>query len=138
MFRREIKKQFNENKYNMLTAKGTAPIIYLKIGPQMKSQLSHIPFGKQVVGSLALVFIGFNYTKRYMTFPHHGVDTSKPITLPNGELNPYEKQPPVIFINLSLNRALLILIGCMISILSDEIIDLSLLALTLFNSSINA
>jgi hypothetical protein len=34
--------------------------------------------------------LGFNFTKRYMTFPHHHKDESKPMTLLNGELHPFE------------------------------------------------
>ena len=85
MFRREIKKQFNENKYNLLTAKG----IYAQTHQQKR------PFQKAVAGSLCLGILGFNVTKRYYTFPHFHKDTTKPLTLANGELHPFEKQPAV-------------------------------------------
>ena len=58
-----------------------------------RSQLSKAPIHKQVVGTLALMILGFNYTKRYMTFPHHHKDDSKPMLI-NGELHPFEQQPP--------------------------------------------
>eukprot|EP00347_Sterkiella_histriomuscorum_P002377 403368388 len=83
MFRREIKKQFNENKYNILTRKGV----------RQTSHLTRVPFQKQVIGSLALMVLGFNYTKRYFTFPHHHHDPNEPVLLANGELAPFENQP---------------------------------------------
>ena len=33
MFRRDIKKQFNENKYNILTMKGKKTLLNFTIGP---------------------------------------------------------------------------------------------------------
>ena len=83
MFRRDIKKQFNENKYNVLTRKGI----------RQSSQLHRVPFHKHAVGTFALVALGFNVTKRWCTFPHHHKDQSKPMLLFNGELAPYENQP---------------------------------------------
>ena len=48
MFHREVKKQFNENKYNVLTAKGM--IFQLNntsnAGAMQRSQLSKVPFQK--------------------------------------------------------------------------------------------
>ena len=61
-----------------------------------KSQLSKVPFQKQMVGSLALIVLGFNFTKRFYTFPHAHKDETKPMLLMNGELHPFEKQPPVL------------------------------------------
>ena len=66
------------------------------IGVMQKSQLSKVPFQKQMVGSLALIVLGFNFTKRFYTFPHAHKDETKPMLLLNGELHPFEKQPPVI------------------------------------------
>ena len=97
MFHRDVKKQFNENKYNVLTAKGmTFKLNYTSnVGAMQRSQLSKVPFQKQLVGSLALIVLGFNFTKRYYTFPHAHKDESKPMLLLNGELHPYENQPAV-------------------------------------------
>ena len=85
MFRREVKRQFNENKYNLLTYKG----MYAQTHQQKR------PFQKVVAGSVCLSIFGFNVTKRYFTFPHYHKDTSHPLTLANGELHPFEKQPAV-------------------------------------------
>ena len=85
MFRREVKKQFNESKYNLLTRKGAYAITH-----QQKR-----PFQKQLVGTVCLSILGFNVTKRYYTFPHYHKDTSQPLTLANGELHPFENQPAV-------------------------------------------
>ncbi len=71
-------------------------LFYDLIGVLQKSQLAKVPFQKQLIGSLALIVLGFNFTKRFYTFPHHHKDDSKPMTLMNGELHPFEKQPPVI------------------------------------------
>ena len=87
MFRREIKKQFNENKYNLLTRKGATQITH-----QQKR-----PFMKQVSGTIALTVLGFNVTKRYCTFPHYHKDHSHEMTLANGELHPFEHQHVVSF-----------------------------------------
>ena len=81
MFRREVKKQFNTNKYNLMARKGT----------QQVTHLERAPFQKQLVGTVALMILGLNFTKRYYTFPHHHKDTSKPMYLANGELHPFEK-----------------------------------------------
>jgi hypothetical protein len=83
MFRRDVKKQFNENKYNLLTRKG----------PLQTTQLAKFPFQKHLVGTIALMILGFNYTKRFYTFPHYHKDTTKPMLLANGELHPFESQP---------------------------------------------
>ena len=64
-------------------------------GIMQKSQLSKVPFQKQLVGSLALIVLGFNFTKRFYTFPHHHKDQSKPMVLLNGDLHPFENQPAV-------------------------------------------
>ena len=64
-----------------------------------RSQLSKLPFQKHLVGTLALMVLGFNFTKRYMTFPHAHKDDSKPMLLLNGDLHPFERQPPVSKIN---------------------------------------
>ncbi len=85
MFRREIKKQFNEGKYNLLTRKG--------LNQQTHQQKR--PFQKQLVGTVALTILGFNVAKRYCTLPHYHKDTSHALTLANGELHPFEKQPAV-------------------------------------------
>ena len=96
MFHRDVKKQFNENKYNVLTAKGiNLKVMTLCIGALQRSQLAKVPFQKQLVGSLALMVLGFNFTKRYFTFPHAHKDESKPMLLLNGELHPFENQPAV-------------------------------------------
>ncbi len=65
------------------------------VGIMQKSQLSKVPFQKQLVGSLALIVLGFNFTKRFYTFPHHHKDESKPMVLLNGDLHPFEHQPAV-------------------------------------------
>lgn len=83
MFQRDVKKQFNENKYNVLTRKGTL----------QRSHMQKVPFQKHLVGTVALFVIGLNYTKRYYTMPHAHKDTSKPMLMYNGELHPYEMQP---------------------------------------------
>ena len=105
MFRREIKKQFNENKYNLLTQKG----IYATTHQAKR------PFQKAVAGSICLSFLGFNVTKRYYTFPHYHKDTSHPLTLANGELHPFEKQPAVSnVINLLSNGKLILIYLCLL------------------------
>ena len=47
MFHREVKKQFNENKYNVLTAKGIIKFnqsyTYF-LGAMQRSQLAKVPF----------------------------------------------------------------------------------------------
>ena len=83
MFRRDVKKQFNENKYNLLSRKGSA----------QTTHLAKSPFQKQMVGAFALMVMGVSYTKRYLTFPHYHKDTSHPMLLSNGELHPEEFQP---------------------------------------------
>ena len=83
MFRRDIKKQFNENKYNVLTRKGVF----------QQSNMVKVPFQKHMVGTFALIVLGFNFTKRYYTMPHHHKDESKPMLMFNGELHPFENQP---------------------------------------------
>ena len=57
--------------------------------------MSKQPFQKNVIGSLALVYLGGNMTRRYFVFPHYHKDETKPLTLANGELHPYDKQPKV-------------------------------------------
>ena len=47
MFHREVKKQFNENKYNVLTAKGIINFDQsdtYDIGAMQRSQLAKVPF----------------------------------------------------------------------------------------------
>ena len=83
MFRRDVKKQFNENKYNLLSRKGEF----------QRTQLAKVPFQKHFVATLAMMVLGFNYTKRFYTLPHFHKDTSQPMFLSNGELHPGEKQP---------------------------------------------
>ena len=83
MFRRDVKKQFNENKYNLLTRKGA----------YQTTQLGKLPYQKQLMGSVASMILGFNFTKRFYTFPHFHKDTSHPMLLANGELHPNEHQP---------------------------------------------
>ena len=80
MFRRDIKKQFNENKYNYLTAKGI----------NQRTHMVKVPFQKHMVGYCAMIILGLNFTKRYYTMPHAHKDTSKPMLMFNGELHPYE------------------------------------------------
>ena len=80
MFRRDVKIQFNENKYNLLTMPG----------PKQTTHITKLPFQKQLIGSIALIVIGYNYTKRYKTMPHHHKEESKPMTLSDGSLHPYE------------------------------------------------
>ena len=60
-----------------------------------KSQLQSFVFQKHLVGTLALMVLGFNFTKRWYTMPHHHKDESQPMTLLNGELHPFENQPAV-------------------------------------------
>ena len=62
----------------------------MSLGIQQRSQLSKLPFQKHLVGTLALMVLGFNFTKRYMTFPHHHKDDSQPMLILNGELHPFE------------------------------------------------
>ena len=83
MFRRDVKKQFNETKYNVLTRKGE----------MARTNMIKVPYQKHLVGTVALVIVGFNFTKRYFTMPHAHKDSSKPMLMYNGELHPYEKQP---------------------------------------------
>ena len=59
MFRREVKKQFNESKYNLL----------IKKGAYQQTHMIKVPFQKHLVGTFALVVLGFNFTKRYYTMP---------------------------------------------------------------------
>ena len=68
----------------------------LFLGAMQRSQLAKVPFQKQLIGSLALIVLGFNFTKRFYTFPHAHKDESKPMLLLNGELHPFEHQPEVI------------------------------------------
>ncbi len=75
-----------------------------------RSQLSKLPFQKHLVGTLALMVLGFNFTKRYMTFPHPHKDDSKPMLLLNGDLHPFEKQPPVSLIEVM--NLIIIISGC--------------------------
>ena len=65
------------------------------LGVLQRSQLSKFPFQKHLIGSIALMILGFNFTKRYYTFPHFHKDQTKPMLLPNGELHPFENQPTV-------------------------------------------
>ena len=47
MFHREVKKQFNENKYNVLTAKGIIKFDQYDthfLGAMQRSQLAKVPF----------------------------------------------------------------------------------------------
>ena len=83
MFRRDVKKQFNESKYNLLTRKGI----------NQTTHMSKVPYQKHLVGTVALFVIGFNYTKRFFTMPHAHKDNSKPMLMYSGELHPYERQP---------------------------------------------
>ena len=83
MFSRQVKKQFNENKYNLLTQKGF----------KQTTQLQKLPIQKHVIGTFALVVLGFNFTKRFYTFPHYHKDTSQVMYLANNELHPNEYQP---------------------------------------------
>lgn len=83
MFRRDIKKQFNANKYALLTSKGRFSATHM----------SRVPFQKHLVGTCALFLLGLNYTKRYFTMPHHHKDESKPMLMFNGQLHPFEHQP---------------------------------------------
>jgi len=46
-----------------------------------------------MVGTIALMILGFNFTKRYYTFPHHHRDPNEAKLLPNGELHPLTNQP---------------------------------------------
>lgn len=46
-----------------------------------------------MIGTIALFVLGFNFTKRYYTFPHYHKDKKSPMFLANGELHPMEKQP---------------------------------------------
>ena len=83
MFRRDIKKQFNAHKYSQLTSKGAFSATHI----------SKVPFQKHLVGTCALVVLGFNYTKRFYTMPHHHKDESKPMLMYNNTLHPFENQP---------------------------------------------
>merc|ERR1711998_104817 len=70
-------------KYNVLTKKGA----------HQTSHMVKVPFQKHMVGTFALIVIGFNYTKRYYTMPHAHKDDNKPMLMFNGELHPFEDQP---------------------------------------------
>ena len=83
MFRRDIKKQFNANKYALLSSKGVF----------QQTHVNRVVFQKHLVGTCALFILGFNYTKRYFTMPHHHKDESKPMLMYNGQLHPFENQP---------------------------------------------
>ena len=83
MFRRDVKKQFNESKYNLLTQKGV----------KQTTQLNRFCTQKHLIGTMALFVLGFNFTKRFYTFPHFHKDESQPMLLANGELHPNEFQP---------------------------------------------
>ena len=83
MFRREVKKQFNANKYDYLVKKGFTS----------KTSVYSPPYQKHLIGTIALFIVGFNYTKRYYTMPHAHKDHSKPLTMYNDELHPFENQP---------------------------------------------
>ena len=105
MFRREIKKQFNENKYNLLTMKGV----------HARTHQDKRPFQKAVAGTICLSILGFNVTKRYYTFPHFHKDTSKPLTLANGQLHPFEQQPPVSnVVNFMINSEFILIYLCLL------------------------
>jgi hypothetical protein len=65
------------------------------LGIQQRSYLTKVPFHKHLVGTVALMVLGFNFTKRYYTFPHAHKDSTQPMLLLNGELHPFEKQPKV-------------------------------------------
>ena len=81
-------------------------LLNFTIGPQQRSHLTKYPFHKHLVGSLALIVLGFNVTKRYYTFPEHVKDDSQPMLLLNGELHPFENQPKVNI------RSLITFSGC--------------------------
>ena len=83
MFRRDIKKQFNANKYALLTSKGKFSATHM----------TKVPFQKHLVGTCALFLLGLNYTKRFYTMPHHHKDETKPMLMFNGQLHPFEDQP---------------------------------------------
>uniref|UniRef100_A0A7S3IHG4 Uncharacterized protein n=1 Tax=Strombidium inclinatum TaxID=197538 RepID=A0A7S3IHG4_9SPIT len=83
MFRRDVKKQFNEAKYDYLVNKGIF----------QKTHHTRLPYGKQLVGTCALFITGFHFTKRYYTMPHDHKNTSEPMTMFDGDLHPFEHQP---------------------------------------------
>ena len=74
------------------------------IGAMQKSQLQKIPFQKHLIGTVALMVLGFNFTKRFYTFPHHHKDESQPMLLLNGDLHPFENQPKVTIIVFQFNN----------------------------------
>ena len=43
-----------------------------------------------MVGTAALMVLGFNYTKRWYTLPHAHKDEDAPMLMANGQLHPYE------------------------------------------------
>ena len=53
------------------------------------------PFQKMMLGTLALSMIGFNFTKRFMNFPHFHKHKEEDgaLLFHTGELNPFEDQP---------------------------------------------
>ena len=85
MFRREIKKQFNENKYNLLTQKGI----------HQKTQLQFVSYQKQAIGCVASVLLGSMFMWRYLTFPHFHKSPLDPDVLPSGEYAPTGNTPLV-------------------------------------------
>ena len=83
MFRRDVKKRFNETKYNLLTAKGAyGGNAHLKVRP----------FHRSLVACMITTMMGFGITKRFMTGPDHSKPRDQPRLLANGDLHPYEKQ----------------------------------------------
>ncbi|CAI2386656.1 unnamed protein product [Moneuplotes crassus] len=83
MFRRDYKKQFNLAKYKYQA--NPAHIQSLRT-----SQRDPI----KTVAMAAICFLtAYTFTKRYYEAPHNHKDTTKPMTLLNGELHPFEIQP---------------------------------------------
>ena len=83
MFNREIKKQFNESKYKLLTRKNNDQRVYVTFVNHHKSLIG---FTVAIIGAWAMA-------RRYYELPHVHKDTTKPMLLTNGELHPYEVQP---------------------------------------------
>ena len=72
MFRRDIKKQFNENKYSY----------QVQTAFSGKKPYHHMP--RTTVASILMVYLAYNMTRRYIVYPDHSKDFSKPDILPNG------------------------------------------------------
>ena len=84
MFKRDIKRGFDEAKYKYLAERPGKQNIYQRFWASHKS----------VVACAGAIMVAFSVTKRYYQMGHAAhKDMSKPMLMPNGELHPYEHQP---------------------------------------------